>query len=62
MDAMKINAAVAECVEECRQSDQPLLCLAVFTLTLRADPGWEAAEVEQFETSARQALAHLLSH
>lgn len=57
---MKISAAVAECLEECQQSEQPLLCLAVFAITLRGDPGWEEAEVAEFESAARQRLAKLL--
>jgi hypothetical protein len=60
MDLMKINAAVRECLEQCRESDQPELSLAVFALTLRGDSGWEEAEVEYFESSVRRAFGSRL--
>ena len=60
MDSTKINIAVRECLDRCYKSDQPLNCLADFTLRLRDDPDWRDAEVQEFETAVRRVLSEVL--
>jgi len=60
MDHAKMNGAIQECLEDCYQSLRPLDCLSSHAARLRADAGWQEAEVREFETVLTRMLAELL--
>jgi hypothetical protein len=57
MTAAKISAAVRDCLDQCQRTEFPLANLAVFLESLRLDPNWNEAEVQQVETTVRRILS-----
>ena len=60
MDQTRIDAVTHECLEACYQSLQPLNCLTNYAAWLRADPGWQENEIQEFERTAKRMLYDLL--
>ena len=55
----KINAAVREGVDRCRQSVAPLVTLALLIDELRASPRWREDEIRRVETAVRRILRRI---
>lgn len=45
----KVESAVQECLDECRDSHTPFTQLAHWLDRLKSDPAWGAAELREFQ-------------
>jgi hypothetical protein len=52
----KINAAVADCVNECIGAKDPLAAFTAYFDRLKHDPNWTAAEVEEIGVGLSRIL------
>jgi len=55
----KINAAVREGVDRCRQSVAPLVTLALLIDELRATAHWREDEIRRVETAIRRIVRRI---
>ena len=47
MNDNQIEVEVARCLEHCRKSAAPMICVAEYVLRLRDDHGWEPKQADE---------------